>query len=91
MPRNLRAACALAAASSAVFALAGPAFPSAAAAAAEGEAPAVIGSGQLSVAVAEDFPRVVSYTDRASGATLLGSTNAVAEITLNGKAYAPFS
>lgn len=84
MPQRLRAACTLAVASSAVFALAGPTLP----AAAEDEAPVVIGSGQLSVAVAEDFPRVVSYTDRASGAALLGSTNAVAEITLNGKAYA---
>lgn len=86
MPPRFRAACALAA-STAVFALAGPALPAAAAngaaaakaaaaanAAAKGEAPlaaAVIGSGRLAVAVAQDFPRVVSYTDRASGAALL--------------------
>ncbi|MEV0094134.1 endo-alpha-N-acetylgalactosaminidase family protein [Streptomyces sp. NPDC050738] len=89
MPRRFRAACALAAASSAVFALVGPALPAAAAApvsaAAAGEA--VIGSPQLSVAVAKDFPRVVSYTDRGTGATLLGSTKPVTEVTLNGKAY----
>ncbi|MCX4587628.1 endo-alpha-N-acetylgalactosaminidase family protein [Streptomyces sp. NBC_01481] len=85
MPRRLRAACALTAVSSAVFALAGPALP---AAAGEDEAPAVIGSPQLSVAVAKDFPRVLTYTDRTGGATLLGSTSAVTEVTLNGTAYA---
>ncbi|NUK34368.1 NPCBM/NEW2 domain-containing protein [Streptomyces lunaelactis] len=93
MPRRFRTACALAAASSAVFALAGPALPAAAvparaSAAAEDEAPAVIASARLSVAVATDFPRVVSYTDRASGAELLGSTAPVTAVTLNGKAYA---
>ncbi|MCX4819594.1 endo-alpha-N-acetylgalactosaminidase family protein [Streptomyces sp. NBC_01142] len=91
MSRRVRAACALAAASSAVFALAGPALPASAvavAAPAAPAAPAVIGSGQLSVAVAEDFPRVLSYTDRSSGATLLGSTSPVTEVTLNGTAYA---
>lgn len=92
MPRRLRAACAFVAVSSAVFALAGPAVPAAAVpaaatAAAEREAPVVIGSAQLSVAVAEDFPRVLSYTDRASGAGLLGSTAPVTAVTLNGKAY----
>ncbi|MFD9222175.1 endo-alpha-N-acetylgalactosaminidase family protein [Streptomyces sp. NPDC060064] len=92
MPRRLHAACALVAASSAVFALAGPALPAAAVpaaatAAAEDEAPVVIGSAQLAVAVAKDFPRVVSYTDRAGGAELLGSTAAVTAVTLNGKAY----
>ncbi|MET9519919.1 endo-alpha-N-acetylgalactosaminidase family protein [Streptomyces sp. NPDC002994] len=85
MSRRFRVACAVAAASSAVFALAGPALPAAAAASA---ADLVIGSAQLSVAVAKDFPRVVSYTDLASGARLLGSTRPVTEITLNGKAYA---
>ncbi|MEV6400244.1 endo-alpha-N-acetylgalactosaminidase family protein [Streptomyces sp. NPDC051907] len=85
MPRRIRTACALAAASSAVLALAGPTPP---AAAVPDEAPVVIASGQLSVAVAEDFPRVVSYTDRASGAVLLGSTAAVSEVVLNGAAYA---
>lgn len=46
-----------------------------------------ITSGALSVSVAKDFPRVLSYTDRASGARLLGSTSPVTEVTLNGKAY----
>ncbi|KQX47499.1 MULTISPECIES: endo-alpha-N-acetylgalactosaminidase family protein [unclassified Streptomyces] len=89
--RRIRAACALATASSAVFALAGPAL-------AEGPAtPAplagtvtaatpVIGSPLLSVAVAEDFPRVLSYTDRATGARLLGSTAPVTQVVLNGTA-----
>lgn len=67
-----------------MFALAGPALP---AAATEAEDP-VIGTGQLSVAVAQDFPRVLSYTDRASGAALLGSTSAVTQVTLNGTSYA---
>ncbi|MEU4496646.1 endo-alpha-N-acetylgalactosaminidase family protein [Streptomyces sp. NPDC023998] len=96
MPPRLRAACALAAASSAVFALAGPGAaaaappsgPGAVAAAPSSGATAVIRSGQLSVAVAKDFPRVVSYTDRAGGAALLGSTAPVTAVTLNGKAYA---
>ncbi|OKK06718.1 hypothetical protein AMK26_12075 [Streptomyces sp. CB03234] len=83
--RSPRAVCALAAASAAVFALAGPA--------AAGPPPTtteslLIGSPQLSVAVARDFPRVVSYTDRASGARLLGSTSPVTAVTLNGTAYA---
>ncbi|MFF5788416.1 endo-alpha-N-acetylgalactosaminidase family protein [Streptomyces sp. NPDC012693] len=91
--RRIRAACALVAASSAVFALAGPAL-------AEGDAgpgplawtaaaaTPVIASDQLSVAVAEDFPRVLSYTDRASGARLLGSTAPVTRVVLNGTARA---
>ncbi|MHA4774946.1 endo-alpha-N-acetylgalactosaminidase family protein [Streptomyces sp. MSC1_001] len=91
--RRIRAACALVAASSAVFALAGPAL-------AEGDAgpgplawtaaaaTPVIASAQLSVAVAEDFPRVLSYTDRASGARLLGSTAPVTRVVLNGTARA---
>ncbi|MEU7112516.1 endo-alpha-N-acetylgalactosaminidase family protein [Streptomyces sp. NPDC046182] len=51
-------------------------------------AEARIGSAQLSVAVAEDFPRVVSYTDRATGARLLGSTAPVTQVVLNGTAHA---
>ncbi len=90
MPRRLRAACALAATSSAVLALAGPA-PTASAVVPADTAPAagiVIGSAQLSVAVAKDFPRVLSYTDRAGGARLLGSTRPVTDVTLDGRAYA---
>ncbi|MFI9776472.1 endo-alpha-N-acetylgalactosaminidase family protein [Streptomyces sp. NPDC051956] len=89
MSRRSRAACAVAvaAASSAVFALTGPVLP-AAADPAPAVAQALIGSAQLSVAVADDFPRVLTYTDRASGAELLGSTSPVDKVTLNGKAYA---
>ncbi|WP_326693928.1 endo-alpha-N-acetylgalactosaminidase family protein [Streptomyces sp. NBC_01267] len=88
MSRRFRSVCALVAASSAVFALAGPVSSvSAAAPAAGGGADAVIGSAQLSVTVAKDFPRVVSYTDRGTGAQLLGSTQPVTSVTLNGKAY----
>ncbi|WP_328331824.1 endo-alpha-N-acetylgalactosaminidase family protein [Streptomyces sp. NBC_00455] len=92
MPRRFRSVRALVAASSAVFALAGP-LPAAsatvtaapAAGAAGGEA--VIRSAQLSVAVAGDFPRIVSYTDRGTGSRLLGSTQPVTAVTLNGKPY----
>ncbi|MFF0427529.1 endo-alpha-N-acetylgalactosaminidase family protein [Streptomyces sp. NPDC004520] len=89
--RRLRTACALAAATSAVLALAGPAragTPAENPAATAAEGAAVIGSDQLSVAVAEDFPRVLSYTDRASGARLLGSTVPVTQVVLNGTAHA---
>ncbi|MFF8833690.1 endo-alpha-N-acetylgalactosaminidase family protein [Streptomyces sp. NPDC015131] len=88
--RSRRAVCALTAVSSAVFALAGPATAGPAARPTPSAAPrgtAVIGSPELAVAVARDFPRVVSYTDRASGARLLGSTGPVTAVTLNGTAY----
>ncbi|MFI6609816.1 endo-alpha-N-acetylgalactosaminidase family protein [Streptomyces sp. NPDC050507] len=88
---------AAAAASAAVLALAGTALPASAAApapapasaAAESAVPAdasVIGSAQLAVAVADDFPRVLTYTDRATGAQLSGSTRPVTAVTLNGTA-----
>ncbi|MFF9588112.1 endo-alpha-N-acetylgalactosaminidase family protein [Streptomyces sp. NPDC014646] len=48
---------------------------------------AVIASAQLSVAVADDFPRVLAYTDRSSGARLLGSTRPVTSVTLDGTPY----
>ncbi|WP_137993162.1 endo-alpha-N-acetylgalactosaminidase family protein [Streptomyces vilmorinianum] len=83
--RRIRAACALAVASSVVFALPGPAVAEAPVSPA---AEAVIGSEQLAVAVAEDFPRVVSYMDRGTGARLLGSTAPVTQVVLNGTAYA---
>ncbi|MER5968087.1 endo-alpha-N-acetylgalactosaminidase family protein [Streptomyces sp. NPDC002057] len=92
--RRVRAACALAVASSAVFALAGPALAEGtgsrapAAAGATTAATPVISSSRLSVAVAEDFPRVLSYTDRATGARLLGSTAPVTHVVLNGTAHA---
>ncbi|MFM9366574.1 endo-alpha-N-acetylgalactosaminidase family protein [Streptomyces sp. Da 82-17] len=87
MSRRFRAACAaLAAATSLAVALPG-------AAVAVPDAPArqaapVLSSPQLDVEVAADFPRVLSYTDRATGARLLGSTRPVTEVVLNGKAYA---
>ncbi|MEV4948018.1 endo-alpha-N-acetylgalactosaminidase family protein [Streptomyces sp. NPDC053755] len=85
--RRIRAACALAAASSAVFALSGPAL--ARGPQAQDDTPgALIGSDRLTVAVAEDFPRVLSYTDRATGARLLGSTAPVTQVVLNGTAHA---
>ncbi|XXZ51644.1 endo-alpha-N-acetylgalactosaminidase family protein [Streptomyces cavourensis] len=60
---------------------------SAAASATIGSDRLTIGSGHLTVAVAEDFPRVLSYTDRASGKRLLGSTRPVTAVTLNGTAH----
>ncbi|SEC41618.1 endo-alpha-N-acetylgalactosaminidase [Streptomyces sp. TLI_105] len=68
-----------------MFALSGPALAEEETTTADG---AVIGSDRLSVAVAEDFPRVLSYTDRASGARLLGSTAPVTQVVLNGTARA---
>ena len=83
--RRIRAACALAAASSAVFALAGPALAQDPAAQ---DGSAAIASDLLTVSVAEDFPRVLSYTDRGTGARLLGSTAPVTRVVLNGASYA---
>ncbi|MFJ9807028.1 endo-alpha-N-acetylgalactosaminidase family protein [Streptomyces sp. NPDC101158] len=85
--RRLRTACALAAATSAVLALAGPARAGAPEAP-RPSADTVIGSERLAVAVAEDFPRVLSYTDRANGARLLGSTAPVTHVVLNGTGHA---
>ncbi|MEV5203307.1 endo-alpha-N-acetylgalactosaminidase family protein [Streptomyces sp. NPDC053720] len=91
MSRRFTSAGAVAAASAAVLALVGTALPATAAAptpAAVGPSvPAgatVIGSAQLSVAVADDFPRVLAYTDRATGSRLFGSTRPVTAVTLNG-------
>lgn len=63
------------------------ASPAAAGPASAAEAARVIASPQLSVTVADDFPRVLSYTDRATGARLTGSTRPVTRVTLNGTAY----
>ncbi|MFI5748374.1 endo-alpha-N-acetylgalactosaminidase family protein [Streptomyces sp. NPDC051644] len=94
MSRRFTSAGAVAAASAAVLALVGTALPATAAApspaAVESAVPAgatVIGSAQLSVAVADDFPRVLAYTDKASGDQLLGSTQPVTAVTLNGTAH----
>lgn len=84
----------VAVASAAVLALVGTALPAAAAdpspapaGAAKPSGSATIGSSQLTVAVGDDFPRVLSYTDRASGKRLLGSTRPVTAVTLNGTAH----
>ncbi|MCX5340608.1 endo-alpha-N-acetylgalactosaminidase family protein [Streptomyces atratus] len=94
MSRRFTSAGAVAAASAAVLALVGTALPATAAvpspAAVESAVPAdatVIQSAQLSVAVADDFPRVLAYTDKASGDRLLGSTQPVTAVTINGTAH----
>lgn len=93
MSPRFRSAGAVAAASAAVLALVGTALPAAAAdppppaAADSAAAGAVIASEQLSVSVAEDFPRVLTYTDRATDARLAGSTQPVTAVTLNGAAH----
>jgi endo-alpha-N-acetylgalactosaminidase len=53
-------------------------------AAASVEGAATLRSAQLDVQVAADFPRVLSYTDRASGASLAGSTATVTKVRING-------
>ncbi|MEV8454373.1 endo-alpha-N-acetylgalactosaminidase family protein [Streptomyces sp. NPDC052095] len=88
---------AAAAATAVVLALAGAALPASAAVPASAPSAAtapsvpadapVIRSAQLAVAVAEDFPRVLAYTDRAGGGRLFGSTRPVTSVTLNGTAY----
>ncbi|MFE7038375.1 endo-alpha-N-acetylgalactosaminidase family protein [Streptomyces atratus] len=94
MSRRFTSAGAVAAASAAVLALVGTALPATAAApspaAVESAVPTdatVIRSAQLAVAVADDFPRVLAYTDKASGDQLLGSTQPVTAVTLNGTAH----
>ncbi|GAA1365162.1 endo-alpha-N-acetylgalactosaminidase family protein [Streptomyces beijiangensis] len=64
------------------------AAPSASAAAAvPGEA--VLVSGALSVKVATDFPRIVSYTDRGTGAQLYGQQDPVTTVLVDGIAHTP--
>ncbi|GGT48938.1 hypothetical protein GCM10014713_48950 [Streptomyces purpureus] len=95
MSRRFRSGCALLAASSALFALAGPLSGPALADGRAHHAPraagpgttALIGSPQLAVAVAKDFPRVVSYTDRGTGTALAGSTAPVTRVVLNGTPF----
>ncbi len=71
------------------LALAGGVTPASAASAPSAPDPraTVIKSGDLAVSVAEDFPRVLGYTDRDTGARLGGSTAPVTSVTLNGTAY----
>ncbi|MFB7514221.1 endo-alpha-N-acetylgalactosaminidase family protein [Streptomyces sp. NPDC056144] len=88
-PSRLRTACALAVVPVTALALAGPVHAAGprAGGATVAAAGAAIASAELTVAVAEDFPRVLSYTDRASGARLLGSTAPVTQVVLNGTAH----
>ncbi|MBC6446145.1 endo-alpha-N-acetylgalactosaminidase family protein [Actinokineospora xionganensis] len=46
-------------------------------------------SAELTVTVAADFPRVISYADNASGATLSGRAEAVTSVVIDGKAQQP--
>ncbi|MFE7406123.1 endo-alpha-N-acetylgalactosaminidase family protein [Isoptericola sp. NPDC057559] len=57
-----------------------------AAATAAGDA-VTLRSAALDVRVADDFPRVLRYTDRSSGATMLGSTRPVTSVTIDGTAH----
>ncbi|MEV0095583.1 endo-alpha-N-acetylgalactosaminidase family protein [Streptomyces sp. NPDC050738] len=67
---------------------AGAAVASPAAFAAEaGEA--VLVSGALAVRVAGDFPRIVSYTDRQTGALLYGQQEPVASVLVDGVSHTP--
>ncbi|MGW2226969.1 endo-alpha-N-acetylgalactosaminidase family protein [Streptomyces formicae] len=50
---------------------------------------AVLRSADLEVRVATAFPRVVSYTDRASGAVLHGRTDAVATVLIDDAEHTP--
>ncbi|MEU6485554.1 endo-alpha-N-acetylgalactosaminidase family protein [Streptomyces sp. NPDC046887] len=92
MSPRTRAAGALAAALAVLLAPAGPAAavspvpapPAGAGAVLPAAATVTLRSARLDVAVARDFPRVVSYTDRGTGARLLGSTRPVTEVVLNG-------
>ncbi|KOY54122.1 endo-alpha-N-acetylgalactosaminidase family protein [Streptomyces sp. XY332] len=59
------------------------------AAAAADSAPVTIGSSELSVTVDSAFPRVVSYTRRATGDVLNGNEDALSAIVVNGTAYTP--
>ncbi|MFF9194712.1 endo-alpha-N-acetylgalactosaminidase family protein [Streptomyces sp. NPDC014779] len=85
-PRTARALAA-ATATIAVLGLAGPARAQSPGPSSAAAAEAVIGSAELAVAVAGDFPRVLSYTDRGTGARLLGSTAPVTQVVLNGTGH----
>ncbi|KOU27485.1 hypothetical protein ADK52_08530 [Streptomyces sp. WM6372] len=59
------------------------------AAAATAAAPVTISSPELSVSVDSGFPRVVSYTRRATGDVLNGNEDALSAIVVNGATYTP--
>ncbi|WP_436494765.1 endo-alpha-N-acetylgalactosaminidase family protein [Actinokineospora sp. HUAS TT18] len=46
-------------------------------------------SPDLSVTVADDFPRVLAYTDTATGATVGGRVDPVTSVLIDGKPYEP--
>ncbi|MFK8911529.1 endo-alpha-N-acetylgalactosaminidase family protein, partial [Streptomyces sp. YS-3] len=79
--RTVVAATALAGAGAALGA------PGAAGAAADGER--VIRSHDLEVRLDTAFPRIVSYTDRATGAQLYGQREPVREVVIDGVAHTP--
>ncbi|MFI7100349.1 endo-alpha-N-acetylgalactosaminidase family protein [Streptomyces sp. NPDC050161] len=81
--REIVAATALASAATALPLGAGPAS----AAPRAGEA--VLRSRELTVRVATDFPRIVAYTDRATGAVLHGQETAVHQVLIDGTARTP--
>ncbi|MEV6104589.1 endo-alpha-N-acetylgalactosaminidase family protein [Streptomyces sp. NPDC051940] len=56
-------------------------------AAAAGSPPLVIGSDVLQVRTGAEFPYVVDYTDRATGAVLGGRATPLDTVVLNGRAY----
>ncbi|GGN49830.1 hypothetical protein GCM10012285_38220 [Streptomyces kronopolitis] len=66
-----------------------PAAAHPAAAAPRGAGQALLRSGALEVRVATDFPRIVSYTDRATGAVLHGRDTPLTEILIDGTAHTP--
>ncbi|RJL31782.1 endo-alpha-N-acetylgalactosaminidase family protein [Bailinhaonella thermotolerans] len=61
----------------------------AAAPAAASAAPLTISSPALSVRVDDAFPRVIDYTDRASGAVMHGNEDPVTRIRVNGADHTP--
>ncbi|MCX4695302.1 endo-alpha-N-acetylgalactosaminidase family protein [Streptomyces sp. NBC_01408] len=67
----------------ATLVVAAPAEPAAAA------APVTITSPELAVSVDSGFPRVISYTRRATGDVLHGNEHAIGAILVNGTTYTP--
>jgi len=51
--------------------------------------PVTIASADLRVSVDSAFPRVISYTDVASGAVLYGDEDTLSQVLINGTSYTP--
>ncbi|MEV8564166.1 endo-alpha-N-acetylgalactosaminidase family protein [Streptomyces sp. NPDC051322] len=68
---------------------AGAAFAAPQARAAEPAAEAVLRSGDLDVRVDRRFPRIVSYTDRRTGASLYGQADPVTTVLIDGTKHTP--